>query len=30
VDRTESYFLPMKVLRDEAPDESLDGSYDDW
>lgn len=31
VDRTESRFLPMKVLRDELPDERLfDGASDDW
>lgn len=31
VDRTESRFLPMKVLRDELPDERLyDGAPDDW
>ncbi|KAG8463883.1 hypothetical protein KFE25_000051 [Diacronema lutheri] len=31
VDRTESRFLPMKVLRDELPDDRLfDGGSDDW
>mmetsp|Transcript_14289 Transcript_14289/g.38517 ORF Transcript_14289/g.38517 Transcript_14289/m.38517 type:complete len:1312 (-) Transcript_14289:446-4381(-) len=30
VDRTESHFLPMRVLRDELPDESFEGALDDW
>jgi hypothetical protein len=31
VDRTESHFLPMNVLRDELPDDAFsEGANDDW